>query len=93
MGMSTHVVGFKPADEKWKQMKTIWDACALAKVDPPEAVGKFFGWEEPDEAGVQVDIEAKECCAEYKADDSEGFEIDVRKLPPDVTVIRFYNAY
>lgn len=28
MGMSMHVVGYKPADEHWKKMKAAWDACA-----------------------------------------------------------------
>jgi hypothetical protein len=47
MGMSTHVVGFKPPDEKWRKMKAVWDACEAAGTDPPAAVSKFFEGDVP----------------------------------------------
>lgn len=94
MSMSTHVKGFKPPDEKWKKMKAVWDACDKAKVDPPKDVLEFFGGETPDEAGVEVDLEEEKCCKEWDDSDMQsGFEIDVTKLPKDVTLIRFYNSY
>lgn len=95
MSMSTHVIGFKPPDEKWRAMKAIWDACAAAKVKPPEEVHRFFDFEAPDEAGVEVDIERQGSCTPFNDADkaASGFEVDVRKLPPDVVIIRFYNSY
>ena len=42
MGMSTHVVGFKPANAKWLNMKAIWDACQEAEIAVPDEVGDFF---------------------------------------------------
>ncbi|HEC72098.1 MAG: hypothetical protein ACTSW7_00740 [Candidatus Thorarchaeota archaeon] len=90
MSMSTHVVGFKPPDEKWKKMKDIWDACNVAAVPIPDEVNKFFGYSIPDSAGVEAEIE-------YRAYDDgngrDGFEVDIKKLPEDVTIIRFWNSW
>jgi len=91
--MSTWVEGFKPSNNKWKKMKAIYDGCEAAGVDCPEEVDKFFGGELPDKAGVRVDLEKSECCKEYNAEMSNGYEIDVTKLPKDVTLIRFVNSY
>ena len=92
MGMSTHVIGFKPADEKWHKMKAVWDACEKAGIDTPEEVIDFFADEPPDENGVVVYIEETDYCKEWKDDMKEGFEIEVYKLPKDVKIIRFYNS-
>jgi hypothetical protein len=91
--MSTYVQGFKPPNEKWKKMKKAWDACADAGIGTPEEVDSFFGNEFPDEAGVKVEIEEHECCSEIEGNAQTGFEIDVTKLPKDVTVIRFVNSW
>lgn len=89
MSMSTHVIGFAPPDEKWQAMKAIWDSCKAAKIDPPKEVEKFFDYQEPDPAGVEVKIPA----LEWSDDCREGFEIDVEKIPAHVKVIRFYNSW
>lgn len=103
MGMSTHVVGFKPPDEKWRKMKAAWDSCTAAGVDVPKEIGEFFNWSAPDERGVIVKLEEwkdgkkvlHECLREWSEDTHtrEGYEIDVTKLPKDVTVLRFYNSW
>lgn len=93
MSMSTHVVGFKPADERWHQMKAIWDSCEAAGIEPPESVSAFFDWSDPDPAGVEVAIERTPAVQEYRADMREGFEINIKLLPPDVTIVRVYNSY
>lgn len=96
MGMSTHVVAFKPADETWKAMKAVWDACLAARVQIPIGVLDFFGSSTPDETGVEVGEDAlRECGAvrKWSTDDRAGFEVDVTKLPPDVKVVRFYNSW
>jgi hypothetical protein len=95
MSMSTHVIGIKPPDEKWIAMKKIWDACQEAGVDPPVKVERFFESDygsSPDPQGVIVEI-PKDAKRNYQGECSDGFEIDVRKLPPDVTIIRFYNSW
>lgn len=93
MSMSTHVIGFKPPDEKWKKMKAVYDACRAASVRPPKDVEDFFCDGSPDDQGVEVDLEKHSCTKEYSYDMRQGYEIDLKKLPPDVTVIRFYNSH
>lgn len=90
MGMSTHIIGFRPPDEKWKKMKIIWDACEAADVTPPEEVLIFFDHEPPDDKGVEVAIEAKDWSDK---DMSQGYEVDITKLPKGLTIIRFYNSW
>lgn len=92
MSMSTHVVGFKPPDDKWKAMKAVYDACVAAGVVVPEDVQNFFGWTPPDEAGVEVD-ERKLPLKEWKDRSRQGFELDVTKLDPDIKIVRFYNSW
>lgn len=93
MGMSTHVVGFKPPDDKFKKMKAAWDACRAAGIEPPEEVYDFFGGESPDANGVVVEIEKHACCSKWSEDMQDGYEIDVSKLPKDVKIVRFYNSW
>ncbi len=93
MGISTHVIGFKAPDDKWKAMKVIYDACSAAGIAPPEEVSKYFEWDTPDDQGVEVKLQNTLCCAKWSRDMYDGFEIDVRKLPADVTHIRFFNSY
>jgi hypothetical protein len=91
MSMSTHIVGFRPADQKWKEMKAIWDACTKAGVDIPDAVDEFFDGEDPgDKPGDEVVLGA--AVKEWSVDEQDGYELDLSKLPPDVKFIRFYNA-
>jgi hypothetical protein len=93
MGMSTHIQGFKAPDEKWKSMKAVWDSCKAADVEPPEEVSKYFEYDTPDERGVEVKLEGTCCCLDWGDDHRSGFEIDVRKLPADLTHIRLYNSW
>lgn len=89
MSMSSGVQGFKPPDAKWKKMKAIWDACKSAKIDPPIEVETFFNGEEPTDKGMEVEIEANVWSDEYR----QGIEVDIKRLPADVTIIRFYNSW
>lgn len=91
--MSMHVIGFKPADEKWKKMKDAYDSCIQADVEIPESVEDFFEDGEPDNAGVKVKIKGHPCYKEWTADATDGFDIDITKLPADVKIIRVSNSY
>ena len=91
MGMSMHVVGIRPADDKYKQMEAVWKACETAKVKIPTEVLNFFANEEPDAKGVIVDI--SEASEEWAIDNIEGIEVILAKLPPDVKIVRFYNSW
>jgi hypothetical protein len=96
MGMSMHVVGIRPADEKWQKMKQVWDACIEANISPPaevDKVDKFFNGDTPDDKGVLVEIRSKACTSEYNEDMREGIEVDISKLPKDVKIVRFYCSW
>ena len=96
MSMSTRVVGIKPPDEKWLKMKAVWDACHDAGIEPPDNVSEFFDWETPDPTGVHVDIEDHPSVIQWVDEvhnSASGFEVHVKELPKDVTVVRFYNSW
>lgn len=92
MGMSTHVVGYKPADETWKKMKAVWDSCRVAEVPVPKTVNDYFGGEYPGDApGMEISI--KGATREFSVDSSDIIEIDISKLPTGVSFIRFCNSW
>ena len=92
MSMSTHAVGFKPADDQWNKMKSVWEGCEAAGVDIPQKVLDYFGSEEPgDKPGMEIDLGGG--CREWRDDHREGFEIDIESLPEGVRFIRVYNSY
>ena len=93
MSMSTYVKGFRPPDKKWKEMKAVWDACEKADIEKPDEVLEFFGHDEPDDSGVEVNLEKDACCKEFDCDGHSGFEIEVSKLPKDIKIVRFYNSW
>lgn len=96
MGSSMHVVGFRPPDEMWRRMKAVWDACTEADISVPAAVELYFDGMPPDPAGVHISeatLTNAGAVSEWAADMREGHELDLTKIPPGVTIIRFYNSY
>jgi len=93
MSMTTHVYGFHAPDAKWRQMKTIFDACDEAGVEIPEEVDTYFNGEPPEEHGVLESLENHPACTHYHEDMRDGFEIDVKMLPEHIRHIRFVNSY
>lgn len=91
MGMSTHIQGFKAPDEKWLKMKAVWDVCKASGIEPPQEVYDYFEGQEPDEAGVVVELNEKEF--KWSDDYCSGFSVEIAKLPKDLTHIRFYNSW
>jgi len=91
MSMSTTVYGIVPPDEKFKQMKKIYDDCKDADIEPPEAVSEFFDWETPDDAGMTVSLDDVE--SEYSDEYSSGIEIELSKLDPKIKTLRFVNGW
>lgn len=93
MGMSMHITGFRPADDRWKRMKAVYEACEAAGVDVPEDVEEFFDYQSPgDKPGMEVEIEDSEAVSEWHDECGSGYEIDVAKLPKDIVIIRVYVA-
>jgi len=91
--MSTYIIGFKPKDEKYHQMKAIHDACIIANVSLPKEVYDYFGDYEVDDAGIRVDKLPEDCSKEWGNEYSSGIEVDISKLPKDIKIIRFVNSW
>ena len=90
MSMSTRVVGFKPTDDKWEKMKRVYNACVESGVEIPNGVNEFFDYQNPNELlGIEVDISS----AIIKNRNTGGADVDVRKLPKDVHIIKFENSW
>jgi hypothetical protein len=90
------MLGIKPPDSRWKEMKLIWDACRAADVEPPKAVHEFFGGEAPNELGVEVSqrqLEEVGAIRNYETKNDLGFDVYLDKLPQDVKILRFYNNW
>lgn len=93
MSMSTIIKGFRPPDEEWKRKVAVYRACKEADIDVPEEILKFFNWESPDRNGVLVDLMRHDSVSEWGDECSSGFEVDIRKLPQDLHILRFYNSW
>ena len=94
MGMSTHVIGFRPPDDEWRRMKAAWDACDRAGVPAPAKVLEFFNHEPPDECGVEVKL-GTEALREYGTERPQRaiWDVHLDKLPPGLKIIRFFNSW
>jgi hypothetical protein len=93
MSMSTFVDAIKAPDEKWKRMKSVYDACRANKIGLPKEVEDFFRGESPCDQGVIMDIRKHECCKPDMREMYDGFTIELAKLPKDTTHVRFTNSH
>jgi hypothetical protein len=93
MSESRFVYGIAPPDDRWKQMKQIWDACQTAGIDAPDEVHDFFGEEGPDEAGVVLELTSREWVDQDPNSCRNGEEIDLKDIPKHVQTIRFVVSY
>ncbi len=91
--MSTHIKGFVPPDNKWKQMKSVYDACETAGIKIPREVFDFFDGDVPVEHGHEVDINVAINTVTDPSRSADIWDVDISKLPPHVKVIRFVNSY
>ncbi len=92
--MSSHVCAIVPADDKFNEMKAIYDLCTENNVAVPQEVWDFFGGDAPDPTGVIVYLDGNtDAVTEYNDDMQEGFEVNIEKLDPKYKIIRFVNSY
>ena len=95
MSISINLVGYRKADETFHRMKAVYDACKKAKIDPPQSVEKYFGYDSPTQYGNQIALKPDETpgITSYNENECDGFDVDLDKLPPEIRVLRFYNSY
>ena len=91
MSMSTHVEGVMPADERWKQMKAVHDACTAAGLEVPAQVVAYFGFEVPDDAGAVMLLDHRHGVRRWHREGRRGFDVELALLPEDVAIVRFYH--
>ena len=90
-----NVHGIRTPDERWRNMKAIYDSCEAAGVQLPEEVENYFDGEAPDPSGKLTDL-ADPIVTEWKDpenDEQEGIEIDLAQLPEGVTRLRITISY
>lgn len=89
---SIHISGYRPTNEKYKKMLAAYEACQAAGVPVPDDVQEFFNWETPAPQGFFVEMHAGQDGVK-KFDDRkgrEGYEVELAKLPKNLTHLRFY---
>lgn len=97
MSMSMHCLAVKPADEKYKKMAAAYRACEEAGISPPQDVVEFFNHEEPDDTGTTVTLGGYDSkhpsCEKWRDDSTEGFQVDITRLPEGTRYVRFYCSW
>jgi hypothetical protein len=95
MGMSTSIVGIKPADDKWKKMKGVWDSCTAADIPIPDEVYDYFDGDEPNDLGVVVHKNKLGGAVTHLGSEfsGRGYVVDLTKLPPDIKLLKFENSW
>lgn len=84
MSKELYLEGIILPDNKWKQMKKVYDACIEADVDIPTNVQVYFNYEAPNDIGIVLDL------TEYFTSTLEkGLEINVEDIPENVKILRF----
>ena len=89
MAMSTKVQGIVPPDDKWHNMKKIWDSCEAENIAIPDEVLDYFKEEDPNPEGIVVDIAS----TKSGRDMEDWHEVTVADIPDNVKIIRFINSW
>lgn len=96
----TTIAGVIPADEQYKKMLQVFDACKAAGIECPEAVSEYFRLGDfledynPPHDGMEIDLEdVPGLITEYGDEDEYGgayYDIDVSKIPDNIQKIRVH---
>lgn len=98
MGMSTHIKAFIPdTDPEYVKHKEILQVCNKHNVTLPKETSKYFDNLYPNEVlldnKLEIKLEPNVHFTRWREDSSEGFELDLTKLPNGITKLRFYNSW
>lgn len=91
MSIIMHIEGFAPPDNRWREMKAVYDSCTQADIPVPIIVQEYFNFSPPDPSGVVINL--RTIAFEFNNEDEIGYEIDIDDLPKNVKKIRFYCAW
>ena len=96
MGMSSHVIGVRDLDGAFAKMMAAKVACEAAGIPYPKELEEYFKYPGEDEDYLRREMESIDitvAVTEYDRDATDGFEVDLSKLPEGVKSIRFENSY
>ena len=104
MSMSTDLIGLMDKDDVFRNHKNVLAACKKAKISLPKETAEYFDvadypndWEyaaENAEEKLFVELEEGKHFKLIEENHPEcGFEVFVKKLPKEVTKLRFENSW
>lgn len=99
MGLSTHIKAFIPdTDPEFQKHKSVALVCMEAKVSLPAETSNYFNVRHSPYPGMfdeklAIQLREGEHYEEWRGEASDGFEVDLSKLPKGVTKLRFYNSW
>ena len=94
MSTSMHIKGIREPDDEYIAMAEVYNACKKAGVAVPDRVMDFFDWQEPSGHGIIADLDLSEAVNTYSDDNGrEGFDVEIGKLPKNITHVRFYVSW
>jgi len=104
MGASSNIIGVRDLrqdfDRKWDALQS----CKKAGVLFPKELQKYFDLDGDEDRVLEekelyerekltFSLEGKPGVKTWDAEMEDGFEVDLKKLPKDITKIRFYTSY
>lgn len=96
--MSTHIQGFIPdTDATYQRHKKVLIVCLEADVQLPKETAEYFGstsaYESLLDEKLEIELKKGVHYEDYSEDMTQGFEVDLTKLPRGVTKLRFTNSW
>ena len=96
--MSTHIQAFMPdTDADFQKHKKILLMCIENEVSLPKETAQYFGQKEPEEylldEKLSVSLKENVHYKDWSDESSQGYEVDLSKLPKGITKLRFYNNW
>lgn len=92
MGISIHLKGLRDLDGKFKDMLDLKHLCDKTGVNYPKELDDYFrGQTYENEKYLKELLETVSLKKrDFREDNSEGFEIDLKDIPEEVKTLRFY---
>lgn len=91
--MSCEVKGLKPITDDYKKRLEIYKNCMELKIDPPEEIREYFEDDgEPCDEGIVVYFK-KDVVSNGTGCGFKYYDVDLSKLPEDITKIRFRMSW
>lgn len=92
MSINTYVQGLKPKTNEYQIKLDIFISCKKLNIEPPKEIKDFFYDWEICEEGIVTEL-PKESVREYTDEYRDFLEVDLTKIPKDISKIRFVNSY